>query len=443
MPLFDERLGGAFDRLPRPIAGHMPEVSAWDTAPRDREAPSLAAACRFCGASLSERVAELGLIPLDGDLLPPGADAGLERCRPLRVLVCSDCRLVQRAGAGEPPAGRPAAPPRPGAGRVAAQGQAWAERLVCVLRLGADAPIIELGAAEGALGEGLRRLGLSLTAAESLEPDQQRTRLLPASFGAAQARRLRAIGPPPALIVAHDLPARTADLHGLVEGVRTLLAPGGVAAFELRHLLRVIQAVGFGAFRHDLAAYPSLLVAELILGQHGLVIFDVEEAPEGGGILRLLARHVEDTAKPVTGAVGRLRAEERLAGLEAHAAYARFARAVVETKWAMLDFLVEARRGGRRVVAYGASAEAVTLLNACGAGPELLSCVVDPDPARQGLLLPGVRLPVRAPAEALGERPDTLLILPGWPAKVVMAEMAALRAWGGRFVVVAPKLRLV
>jgi hypothetical protein len=305
---------------------------------------------------------------------------------------------------------------------------------------------VEVAGRDGALLSSLRRAGIPVLAVDPAMPAaaaDDEIAVEPASFGAATARRLRATGPAPALLSANDLLQRAPDLHDVIEGVRILLAPGGVAAFEVRHLLRLMQDGALGAIRHGRCSYFSLLVAELILGQHGLVVFDAEDLPVEGGTLRLLVRHVEDTAKPVTQAVERLRDEERRAGLESPEAYARFARDVVETKCALLDFLVGARRGGRRVAAYGASAEGSTLLNYCGVGTELLAYTVDPDPDRQGMLLPGVRIPVRAPEVMLRDRPDFLLVLPWWRADAVMAEMSALRDWGGRFVVAIPSLRVL
>ena len=137
-----------------------------------------------------------------------------------------------------------------------------------------------------------------------------------------------------------------------------------------------------------------------------------------------------------------MRAAERAAGLDGPEAYRRFAEGVVEAKCALLEFLVGAKREGRRVVGYGAPAKGNTLLNYCGVGPELLPFTVDRSTHKQGLLLPGTRIPVRAPEAILEEKPDYVLVLP-WNLKdEVAAQMAAIRGWGGRFVLPIPRVQV-
>jgi hypothetical protein len=260
--------------------------------------------------------------------------------------------------------------------------------------------------------------------------------------GIAAARRLRAAGRAPALLLAGGSLARVVDLHDLVEGLRMLLAPGGVLTAELPYLPRLIQAVRFDALRHDRLSWFTLATAEIALAQHGLMVFDVEELTAEGGSLRLYARHVEDRGKPVTEAVEVLRRREAAAGLGRAEAYRGFACLVAEAKCALLDFLVGARRAGRRVAGHVACGSGDTLLGYCGIGPELLPFVVDEDPRRQGKLLPGVRIPIRPPGAILCERPDFVLLLDGDSVPEVTATLGAIRDWGGRFVLPGPAVEV-
>ena len=83
------------------------------------------------------------------------------------------------------------------------------------------------------------------------------------------------------------------------------------------------------------------------------------------------------------------------------------------------------------------------LLNYCGVGPELLPFTVDRSPHKQGLLLPGTRIPVRAPGALLEARPDHVLVLPWNLRAEIEAQIgAAVRGWGGRFVVPIPRLEV-
>ena len=130
------------------------------------------------------------------------------------------------------------------------------------------------------------------------------------------------------------------------------------------------------------------------------------------------------------------------AGLDGIDAYRRFAARPVETKNSLLEFLIGARRAGQKVVGYGAPAKGNTLLNYCGVGKELLPFTVDRNTHKQGLLLPGTRIPIRGPEAILEEKPDYVLILPWNLRDEVASQMSCIRAWGGRFVVPIPTVQV-
>ena len=388
------------------------------------------------------------MTPLANSFVPPDQATRMEPFYPLRALVCSNCRLVQLAEFASP---RAIFSDYPYFSSVSEawlrHAEAYAGAMTARLRLGPHTPVVEVASNDGYLLQYFARGGIPVLGVDPAANVAQVaiSRGIPtevAFFGAATARRLRASHPAPALVAANNVLAHVPELHDFVEGFRILLAPGGIATFEFPHLLRLVEHVEFDTIYHEHFSYLSLLVAELIFGRHGLVVFDIEELPTHGGSVRLFVRHVEDTSKPVTPAVERVRAAERAAGLDGPEAYRRFAEGVVEAKCALLDFLVGAKREGRRVVGYGAPAKGNTLLNYCGVGPEFLPFTVDRSAHKQGLLLPGTRIPIRAPEAILEEQPDYVLVLP-WNLKdEVAAQMAAIRGWGGRFVLPIPRVQV-
>jgi hypothetical protein len=115
---------------------------------------------------------------------------------------------------------------------------------------------------------------------------------------------------------------------------------------------------------------------------------------------------------------------------------------VVNTKLSLLTFLIDAKRRGKSVVGYGAPAKGNTLLNYCGVGPELIAYTVDRSPHKQGLLLPGTRIPIRGPEAIAETRPDYVLILPWNIRDEVAAQMEIVRSWDGRFVVPIPEVQI-
>jgi hypothetical protein len=138
--------------------------------------------------------------------------------------------------------------------------------------------------------------------------------------------------------------------------------------------------------------------------------------------------------------VAALLARERAAGLERADTYRAFGEQVKEAKRALLEFLIGAKRAGKRIAGYGAAAKGNTLLNYCGIRSDFIDYTVDRNPYKQGKFLPGTRIPILHPDKISETKPDYLFILP-WNFKdEIMAQMSGIRAWGGKFVVPIPEV---
>jgi hypothetical protein len=203
-----------------------------------------------------------------------------------------------------------------------------------------------------------------------------------------------------------------------------------------------MQENQFDTIYHEHFSYFSLWTAEKIFAEHGLVLFDVEQLSTHGGSLRIYARHAGDTSKPVTSRVQELRAREVALGVNRLGAYVTFDEQVKETKRKLLDFLIRARREGKRVAGYGAPGKGNTLLNYCGIRTDFLEYTVDRNPHKHGKFLPGTHIPIY-PQERIREtRPDYVLILPWNLKEEIMEQNAYVREWNGRFVVPIPEVKL-
>jgi C-methyltransferase C-terminal domain len=232
------------------------------------------------------------------------------------------------------------------------------------------------------------------------------------------------------------------DLNDFVAGMKILLAPTGVITMEFPHLLNLVQQNQFDTIYHEHFSYFSLLAVAEIFAHHGLTLFDVEELPTHGGSLRIYAQHQENP-RSISNSINHLKAKEQAAGLDRMATYGAFADRIQATKRQLLSFLIAAQEAGKQVVGYGAPAKGNTLLNYCGVKTDLLAYTVDLSPHKQNMLLPGTRIPVYAPEKIFATKPDYVLILPWNIQTEIVSSMAAVREWGGQFVVPIPQLTIL
>jgi len=322
----------------------------------------------------------------------------------------------------------------------------YCERMIERFDLGPKSLVVEIASNDGYLlhymvERGVPVLGVEPAANVARVAEQRGVPTHVAFFGRETARRLVAEGRRADLMAANNVLAHVPDLNDFIAGFKLLLKETGVATIEFPHLMRMVEENQFDTIYHEHYSYFSLLAAETAFRRHGLVIFDVKRLPTHGGSLRIFVTHAERGIEP-SRAVLELLARERAEGYDTAKRYAAFADACVEVKSALLGFLIEARRDGKRVAAYGAPAKGNTLLNFCGARTEYIAFTVDRSPHKQGRYLPGTHIPIRAPEAILETRPNYVLILP-WNLKdEIVEQMASIRDWGGRFVVAVPELTI-
>jgi SAM-dependent methyltransferase len=262
-------------------------------------------------------------------------------------------------------------------------------------------------------------------------------------FGASLAKKLVALGHQADLTAANNVLAHVPDIRDFVAGFALLLKQQGVATFEFPHLLRLIAENQFDTIYHEHFSYFSLTAVRSIFAENGLTVFDVEEHPTHGGSLRVFAQRTDSGSRPINRRVSHLIQIEAEAGMRSKAFYTGFQARAEMVKNDFVSFLIDAKRQGKNVAAYGAAAKGNTLMNFAGIRPDLIHYVVDKNPAKQGKFMPGSRIPIVAPSMLLEKRPDYLVILPWNIADEVKEQNNTLGKMGTRFVTAVPRLEVV
>ena len=405
--------------------------------------------CRFCGTELHESFCDLGMSPLSNAYIAAESMQLMEPFYPLHTYVCDECFLVQLPEFESPQH------IFSDYAYFSSYSDSWLTHAsqyadTMIERFGFDATcqVIEIASNDGYLLQYFKEKGIAVLGIEPAEnvAAVAREKGIPTRvdfFGVATATRLAGEGMYADLLLGNNVLAHVPDLNDFVAGMKIILQPGGVITMEFPHLLRLMRENQFDTIYHEHFSYFSFTTVEKVFDKHGLTLFDVEELPTHGGSLRIYGRHAEDMAKTVEKRVTELRERETAAGLTTLAAYSTFAEQVRETKRALLDFLITARRRGKQVVGYGAPAKGNTLLNYCGIRQDFLDYTVDRSPHKQGRFLPGTRIPVYAPEKVRETKPDYVLILP-WNLKgEITDQMAYIRDWGGKFVIPIPRVEVL
>jgi SAM-dependent methyltransferase len=403
--------------------------------------------CRFCGTPLERVFADLGATPLANSFRTASELGEMEPTYPLRAMVCESCFLVQLGEYETPDVIFSEY------AYFSSYSTSWLEHARKYVEMATErfeldgsSHVVEIASNDGYLlryfaERGIPVLGIEPAANVAEVARAEGIRTMVKFFGVATAREVRAVMEAD-LLVANNVLAHVPDLNDFVGGFGEVLASRGVVTIEFPHLMHLIERNEFDTIYHEHFSYFSFLTAQRILESHGVRVFDVEELPTHGGSLRIYGQRADDDSREPSERVAELAAREREAGYDRIETYLGFAEGAARAKWELLEFLIGARREGKRVCAYGAPAKGNTLLNYCGVDTALIEFTVDRNPHKQGHYLPGTQIPILEP-EAIRERkPDLIFILPWNLRDEISEQLSYVREWGGRFVVRTPELEV-
>lgn len=403
--------------------------------------------CRHCGEPLTENFADLGTAPPSNAYLSHDDLRLPETYLPLRVMVCTGCWLVQTEDVADADQlfTKDYAYFSSMSQSWLAHAEAYVDRMVARLGLDETSNVVELASNDGYLLQYVKQraipcYGVEPTGSTAAAARAKGIDTVQAFFGIELAQQLTVERGHADLIAANNVLAHVPDINDFVGGCAQLLADDGTLTFEFPHLMRLIESNQFDTIYHEHYSYLSLISLRPVLARAGLHVYDVEQLPTHGGSLRVFVQKTVGGRHPVNDTVEALLRQETERNMHTLAGYEGFQQRINQIKDDFVEFLIDAKRSGKRVAAYGAAAKGNTLINFAGVKPDLISVVFDRSPGKVGRYLPGSRIPI-APPEAISDfKPDIIIVLPWNIIDEVVEQLDYTREWGAQFVRFVPAI---
>lgn len=404
--------------------------------------------CRHCADPLNHTFLDLGYAPPSNAYLTREDLTQPEKYYPLKVMVCDQCWLVQTedyARADELFSSEYAYFSSTSTGWLAHAAR-YAELMTRQLQLNQDSLVIEVASNDGYLlknfvAAGIPCLGIEPTASTAAAAEAIGIPVMREFFGERLGMQLAASDKKADLIAGNNVYAHVPDINDFTRGLKAALKPGGTITLEFPHFMRLVENTQFDTVYHEHFSYLSLYTVDRIFKAAGLRVCNVEELPTHGGSLRIYGCHAS-ALRETAPAVRAMLTQERQLGLQTLATYQHFQAKADQVKDDLLAFLIEQKRAGKTVAAYGAAAKGNTLLNYAGVKPDLLPFVCDAAAAKQGKFMPGSHIPILAPAVLDTQYLDYLVILPWNIVEEVKQQNARLAKLGTKFVTIIPTLEI-
>lgn len=405
--------------------------------------------CRHCASLLKHTFIDLGFAPPSNAYLKFQNLKFPEKYYPLKVMVCDSCWLVQTEDYTEADDlfNAEYAYFSSTSKFFLKHAEEYSKIVINRFNLNKNNFVIEIASNDGYLlknfvSRDIPCLGIEPTKSTAIAAENIGIPVLREFFSEKLAQKLVKQGKKADLIIGNNVYAHVPDINDFTYGLKALLNENGVITLEFPHIVKLIQYGQFDTIYHEHFSYLSLYAVLEIFKSVGLRIFDIHELESHGGSLRVFACHQNDSRSNES-SVDQMLAKEKDFGIAKIETYLSMQEKANNVKNNLLSFLIEQKKSGRKVVAYGAAAKGNTLLNYAGIKSDLLSIVFDAASSKQGKFMPGSHIPILPPSLIQDSKPDFILILPWNIADEVMAQLDYLRKDGIKFVRAVPVMEIL
>ncbi len=383
--------------------------------------------CRVCDGTNLEPAIDLGRQPWCNHFLRP-EEVGSEPYYPLRVMFCDSCHTAQldytvpketMFGDHTYLSGVTAS--------LSAHFRSVAEYVDAEYFL--DTPrksVLDIGSNDGTQLKHFQALGYDVLGVEASRrtakiANEAGVKTLNSFFNLETARR---IGRKFHAINAAGVFFHLEELHSVTEGIRESLRDDGVFVVQFLYMKRILENNAFDQIYHEHLLYYNLETIEVLLRRHGLTMFDAWLSPIHGGSIIGFVTHL-DKREP-TDRLKAMRQEEAQSNVNCLKAYTDFEKRIEGMKVENLSWLSRAKAEGKTVFGMGAPVKGNTMLNYFGVTTDLISCLVEKNSLRRGLVAPGSHIPVKLEEELTGP-PDAYYVL-AWNFKREILGAASKRS---------------
>lgn len=398
--------------------------------------------CRACGNKELVKVLDLGVQPLSNDFQPVNGEcAGYA---PLAVLFCRKCTLAQLSVVVRPEV------------MYANYSYVTSESRTMIkhfeqLRwdiLNEASPdrnrvkLLEIGSNTGFFLDGMQLKDadvLGIEPAKNLSDiaNARGVKTINALFDAPTAIDLQYSGYRADVIVARHVFAHIDDWKGFIHCLEKVSHKDTLVVIEVPWVVDMFNMNSWDQVYHEHLSYVSITAIHALLEGTEFYLSEVKHYEiHGGAIALFIKRRYENDIR--AGIDWPLKADENLE----HAWRELSARSgQMDTDlWGVVRKL---NREGKKVCGFGASAKATVWLNAANLTNKEILFVCDNTEQKQGKLIPGTDIPVRAEQDLYFYEADYCINFAWNFSAEVMAKHKAFTDRGGKWVQVVPDVRVL
>jgi SAM-dependent methyltransferase len=233
------------------------------------------------------------------------------------------------------------------------------------------------------------------------------------------------------------------DLNQVFKSISNLLAQDGILIIEDPSFLECIKKLSYDQFYNEHIYIFSALSVKKLIHEFDLELFDIEKLDTHGGSLRYFIKRIYNNKIKIKNTVSRQISTELKFGLANFLTYKKFGISVKKSKNDLIKIFKKIKDKNKKIIGYGATAKATTVLNYCNIGDGIIDYFVDTTPDKINRFMPGTKIKIKKYNQKLLDNVN-YIYLGAWNFKdeIFKKEKKFIKS-GGKFITHVPFPKII
>ena len=244
------------------------------------------------------------------------------------------------------------------------------------------------------------------------------------------------------IITGTNVFAHVNDLKLFLKNIKKLIdKKKGVFVIEVPYFLNLVKNLEYDTIYHEHLSYITVIPLIKFLKKFNLEIIDIQEKDIHGGSIRIFISEKGNYKKKKS--VNKICKTEIKARLNSKKVLLNFKKKVTKNRLDLTSLLTKLKKAKKNIIALSAPAKGMTLLNYAKLDSEFLDYATEKSKIKQGLLTPGVNIPIYSDQKILKTKPDYALLLAWNFSKEIIKNNIKYLKTGGKFIIPIPKVKII
>ena len=245
------------------------------------------------------------------------------------------------------------------------------------------------------------------------------------------------------LVYSANTLTHISNLNNVFRSIKNLLSKNGVLIIEDPSLLECIKKVSYDQFYNEHIYVFSALSVKSLMDKFGFEIFDIKNLSTHGGSLRYYIKRKSNKKFKIKNSVNVQINNEIKYRLDKFITYKRFSSLAIKSKKKLVNIFKRLKLSKKRIIGYGATAKATTVLNFCSLNHNFLDYFLDTTPDKANKYMPGKKILILKYDKKLLKGID-YIFLGAWNFKneIFKKEKNFIKK-GGKFITHVPIPRII